>query len=70
MRVIFTRKKVKLQLRPVSAISRMVCLMAQMILSIKSLNWFGGIVNNATGKESECFQGANYQTTNQGNNLG
>ena len=68
MRFIFTQKKVKSQLRPVSAISRMVCLMAQIILSIKSLNWFGGIVNNAVRSQNGTFEGANYQTTNQGNN--
>lgn len=27
--------------------SRIVCLIAQMILSIKSLNWFGGMVKRA-----------------------
>ena len=36
-----------LQLRPVSAMSRMVCLIAQIILSMNNLNCCGGIVNSA-----------------------
>ena len=35
------------QFNPVSAMSRMVCLIAQMMLSINSLNWGGGIVKSA-----------------------
>ena len=37
----------RLQFKPVSAMSRMVCLIAQIILSINNLNWAGGIPNNA-----------------------
>lgn len=38
------------RLRPVSAMSLIVCLMAQMMLSMNSLNCAGGIVSNA-GKQ-------------------
>ena len=61
MEPIFTISEVDLQLSPVSAISRIVCLMAQIILSIKSLNWFGGMVNSAKQKrQNVAFQDANY----------
>lgn len=39
------------RLRPISAMSRMVCLMAQMIESISSLNCGAGSSSKAIGKE-------------------
>lgn len=42
--------EVDAQFNPISAISRIVCLIAQIILSINSLNCCGGTVSNATGR--------------------
>lgn len=49
------------QLRPVSAISRMVCLIAQLTLSIKSLNCGGG-------KSRSAVEAYNQASTNVINN--
>jgi hypothetical protein len=45
-----------MQFNPVSAISRIVCLIAQMMLSMNSLNCVGGTPNNAARQASSMLK--------------
>ena len=68
VRLSHTKWKTTVQFKPVSAMSRMVCLMAQMMLSKNSLNCGGGIVNSAKVLcELEVAEEGNMKA-DQGNN--
>jgi hypothetical protein len=56
MESIFKRR----ELSPLSTISCVMCVMFQIIISMNSLTWFGGMVNSAKEKrQNATFQDVN-----------